>query len=272
MSFTATSKLAQDLRDKNEEELKSASNLTIDEVLNVKNLPMQPTSKYAAWANLRNTENGMQYYQQDAPKNMLLNQKRASFFQKRFDSIKDSVDSSSLDELTNSNMSLLQENSSANHKLRILESNFSQISMANYADEKTLQKCIEIYKEKFQKTDSYMRILFDEMNDNLIKLVEYQGELFDEIDEAFDLKRCKLNSESSNQDEVDLSSCSNCEHELCTKSRHLNKSCIKQNKFLVQEKLNKLNKTFDSLKINLINLVTTSSILSSLKQVYLKFF
>jgi len=234
--------------------------MTLDELLKLKNLPRQPVTKYSAWANLHYSNNHLDIndnHDSSPSKNM---PRRTSLFQKQLDS-----ESSSFDET--SSLSSSQENF-AEHKLKLLESNFEQVAMANYIDEPTLQKCIESNREKFRKAEIYMQVLFEDINESLIRLVECQGDLFEEIDDI--INTSKSSSELSNQNEADVistSSSNNCEHEECTRSKKLNHLLIKQNKLLVQEKLSHLNMTFSSLRKNLINLVTTSSIISSLKQV-----
>ena len=265
------------------------ANLTIDDVLNLRNLPVQPTSKYAAWSNRHNMDSNLQHYQQDLGVSASLSQKRASFYQKKFTSVYESGSSSSLDDPSFG--SFQQDNAYTEHKLKVLESNFDQISMAHHSDEHAIQMCIDAYKEKFKKTDAYMQILFEDINSQLIKLVECHAELYDEIDQAQGLVKCEqvaarnngtISQTVASQDEsscfaneMELSGSGtsvNCTHEACgSMSGKFDFKMVKANKILVQDTLSRLNKTFASLRKNMINLVTTSSIISSLKQVKLGF-
>ena len=116
----------------------------------------------------------------------------------------------------------------AEHKLKVLESNFDQISMAHNIDEQIIQNCVDLYREKFVKTDTYMNLLFEEISGYLIKLIGCQNELFNELE---------------------------------------NKKGIKMNKALMQESIQSLNKSIASLRKTVICLVTTSGMISALKQV-----
>jgi hypothetical protein len=116
----------------------------------------------------------------------------------------------------------------AEHKLKVLESNFDQISMAHSIDEQIIQNCVDLYREKFVKTDAYMNLLFEEISGYLIKLIGCQNELFNELE---------------------------------------NKKGIKMNKALMQENIQSLNKSIASLRKTVICLVTTSGMISALKQV-----
>lgn len=263
VSFTETSKLAQKIKEANDEQLKSASNITLDDLLNLKNLPRQPSPKFSAWNNLHFSESHLEFYNDGATSSSTNINNRSNMFRQKFDSIME-PDVSSFEE--SNSLSSSKENNFAEHKLKLLESNFEQVSMANYIDEPTLHKCIQAYRERFGKAEIYMQVLFDDINDSLNRLVECQGDLFEEIDEMFN-----SSSDLSNQIESDAISTSSsnnlCEHEQCVRSKRLNHVLVKQNRLLVQEKLSHLNMTFSSLRKNLINLFTTSLVISSLKQV-----
>ena len=129
------------------------------------------------------------------------------------------------------------------HKLKVLESNFDQISMAHNIDEQIIQNCVDLYREKFVKTDTYMNLLFEEISGYLIKLIGCQNELFNELE---------INKASNAKN-------SNKQNEEQTR--------IKKNKVLMQENINNLNKTIASLRKTVISLVTTSGMISALKQV-----
>ena len=266
VSFTETSKLAQKLKEANDEQLKSVSNITLDDLLNLKNLPRQPSQKFSAWNNLHFSESHLEFYNDGATSSSTNIHNRSNMFRQKFDSIME-PDVSSFEE--SNSLSSSKENNFAEHKLKLLESNFEQVSMANYVDEPTLHKCIEAYRERFGKAEIYMQVLFDDINDSLNRLVECQGDLFEEIDEMFNSsKSCSDLSNQIESDAISTSSSNNlCEHEECVRSKRLNHVLVKQNRLLVQAKLSHLNMTFSSLRKNLINLVTTSSVISSLKQV-----
>jgi hypothetical protein len=216
LCFTSLSEFASKLKSNVDEQLKSASDLSIDDVLNI-----NPSSQL--WSNyltLRKGENSITDQTSLTNRNAL-SQRSSSF---AANEISDSLSSSSFDDQYSGVMNMAY----AEHKLKVLESNFDQISMAHSIDEQIIQNCVDLYREKFVKTDAYMNLLFEEISGYLIKLIGCQNELFNELE---------------------------------------NKKGIKMNKALMQENIQSLNKSIASLRKTVICLVTTSGMISALKQV-----
>lgn len=51
--------------------------------------------------------------------------------------------------------------------LKTLEILFNEIAMAHYSDQKTLEKCIGQYQEKYHKSDYMLNIIFENLNATL---------------------------------------------------------------------------------------------------------
>jgi hypothetical protein len=115
---------------------------------------------------------------------------------------------------------------SRNHRLRLFETNFDQLSISYYTDKQLVNKCIELYKEKFQKLDS-------------------------KSDDLFNSFECVLNHLTYlllNNTEVETN------------------SNLKEKIAQVQENLLNLNSIKNQLRKNKFNLVTATSFLSAMKQ------
>lgn len=100
--------------------------------------------------------------------------------------------------------------------------------------------CLDRHKEKFFKTDSYLNSLFDEIADFLNKLVNCVN----------DLNRIESNSSMVTSDS----------------DSHMY-GLTRLDKKSIQDNLNNLNKTVGLARKSMIELVITSTMIGSLKQV-----
>lgn len=142
------------------------------------------------------------------------------------------------------------------HRLKLLETNFNQISIGHHTDESLVETCLDKYKEKFFKADTYLNTLFDELAADLNKLVNCVNDLGrlgngggekdrENSEQAADL----LDEKNNNKD--------NLAYYGLTRS----------NKKFIQDNLNHLHRTIDLVRKSMIELVITSTMIGSLKQV-----
>lgn len=131
--------------------------------------------------------------------------------------------------------------------------------------------CLDKYREKFFKTDSYLSSLFDEIDDYLNKAVNSLNEL-KRVDGK---KERAVGQHSSSLDELttatmasesSTSSVSEPTSGLVQANEHLY-SLTKSNKKFLQENLNNLNRTVTLVRKSMIELIITSTMLGGLKQV-----
>ena len=153
-------------------------------------------------------------------------------------------------------------------KLKKLESNFNQIAMAHHTDEQVIQACIDNYRDRFEKANNYVSLLFDEIDLLVNKTVSYINE---EQGNGNNLSKIEFDEKNdSNSKDKSFSNRSNLNSSELNTS-FLNYSLVK-NKRHIQENLNNLNKAIKKLKQNFKSLVRISSTISGLKQVRLSLF
>jgi hypothetical protein len=185
--------------------------------------------------------------------------------------------------LNNSNLNGTNQKSTE-HKLKVLESNFNQIAMSHYLDEQLVQTCIDMYREKYKKIDNHMQLLFDEINSSLNKVVAQINT------SPFMSESCSLAaSRTSNSDECikvssksqSVDSRSNSSYNLYNDSINNSNVCLTNSSDsgnggnnsntrvgkIIQENLNSLKKNMINLRKSVIDMITTSSTISGLKQV-----
>lgn len=182
------------------------------------------------------------------------------------------------------------------HRLKLLESNFNQISISHHTDQKLIDLCIDRYKEKFFKTDSYVSKLFDDMNQMLQKLVNCLNELNRMESEKYQQHQQRQHDHNQNgsldtgdaaaamyDDEYYLKSYNSIlemdeteqnQTNLLSINETLNNyssgsTAIKANKKFLQENLNTLNKIANLVRKSMIDMVITSNMIGGLKQVTL---
>ena len=180
------------------------------------------------------------------------------------------------------------------HRLKLLETCFNQIAMAHHSDQQLVQSCIEIYKEKYQKADKYMNLLFDEMNGSLNRIVNCFNDNTtmpmqkrSAKDYASGRRRSSrysiseqmsinddysyLNDAVSSQ-EVFPGSGSPFDEALAKSVNSNDLICLtKRDKKCIQENLNVINRTMSQMRKNIISLITSSSMISGVKQVRTSF-
>lgn len=136
------------------------------------------------------------------------------------------VQSESFDEYSSTANKTLME-----HKLKILESNFNQIAMAYHTDDKIIESCIDIYRDKFLKSNNHVNLIFNEIDEKLNKLAK-----------LLDSNNC-LDSTEDFQNNENISD------------------------IFLLENINALSTEMFKLKRKFSNLITTSSMISGLTQV-----
>ena len=57
-----------------------------------------------------------------------------------------------------------------------LEVNFNQIAMAYHTDAKVLDSCISIYKERYTRSNNHLSLIFEEVNQILVKFARFLNE------------------------------------------------------------------------------------------------
>lgn len=154
------------------------------------------------------------------------------------------------EELINSDSTCLEVHDE--NKLKQLESDFEQISLSYQSDKSLVRECMDSYKEKFQRLDSSSANLFDEMSSVLNQLVNVVNELPLVVNQTKNHLTVSYQNTTASIESA---------YKISPKSR---KS--------MQDDLNKLNYTVKLLKKNLFNLISTTCLLSALKQVNIKSF
>lgn len=160
------------------------------------------------------------------------------------------------------------------HRLKLLESNFNQISIGHHTDEKLIEMCLEKYKEKFFKTDAYLSFLYDEINNFLNKLVNCLNDLNKLDKEGYPNNgtySC-LSKEMAGASNVKYSSLDDAGNNSCSidTASDIDPSALtfsKANKKFLQDNLNNLNKTVTLARKSMIDLIITSTMIGGLKQV-----
>lgn len=134
--------------------------------------------------------------------------------------------------------------------------------------------CLDKYTEKFFKTDAYLNSLFDEIAQFLGKLVNCVNDLA-RIDKKQQLGdgRSHLNSSSELKDDESAAVVMNeaLSHHYLHSSQNRSHDEVyeltKANKKYLQDNLNNLNRTVALARKSMIELVITSTMIGSLKQV-----
>jgi hypothetical protein len=271
INYTSISKFASKLKELNDEQLRSASNLTIDDVLNIIELPPSLPSKLELWKNKQSTYTAS------------FNRKSLGLCGKSF-SICENSNACSFDEkistknssncyFSTNNLFSLPENE---HKLKVLESNFNQIAMSHYLDEQLVQTCIEMYKEKYNKLDNHINLLFEEINGSLNKLVSQintNNHNLVKNNDDFHGENNKNGSYGSSSKSSSLDSSYNLNDSNLVLYNSNNNDSINSlnstNSRFLQENLNCLKRDLTNLRKAVIDMITTSSTISGLKQVFL---
>ena len=144
------------------------------------------------------------------------------------------VQSESFDEYSATANKALME-----HKLKTLESNFNQIAMAYHTDEEVIESCIDIYRDKFVKCNNHVSLIFEEIGEKLNKLAKF------------------LDPNSSSTEGIEEDT----------------QNSQKIAELFILDNITSLSKDMIQLRRKFANLITTSSMISGLKQVNsLKFF
>lgn len=120
--------------------------------------------------------------------------------------------------------------------------------------------CLDKYKEKFFKTDSYLNMLFDEIGEFLNKLANCLNELNRSEKEPNIL----VNEQSL--DELGGAEPTSPKH-LSASKEEATFALTKAKKKFMQENLNSLNKTISLARKSMIDLIITSTMIGGLKQV-----
>ena len=166
------------------------------------------------------------------------------------------------------------------HRLRLLQSNFDQISVSYHTDKDLVTKCIETYQERFQRLDDSSSGLFDEAKQILNKLVDLLNELpppstcsgcYTEDNDSNNNKnaseqrsKCRILINSASIDS-NCSCMSDLRNEMTGADSSLHRLSQRSRKFM-QESLSRLNGLNKQLQKNMLNAVATTSLLSALKQ------
>lgn len=164
--------------------------------------------------------------------------------------------SRSLDEYSLQNQRALAE-----HKLKILESNFNQIALAYHTEAATLQSCIAMYREKFTRADTHAELLFEAINKSLNGLANFlhsKEEIIRPIEPP-----TKVSRQTSLRTNHSIDSATSEDDQPITKHRISHKS----RKF-IHERIVTLHKEVSLLKVKLADLLNTSSMVAGLKQVW----
>lgn len=249
ITSTTMSKLAKKIKKKKDQDLISACDLSIDEVLDLTEKPV-PSATFATavasfWSKgkLNKTEN-------DQPDEKHIDKMRGIF--KRSSTMAHSM---SFEEVAMQSTRMFTEK-----RLKTLESNFTQIAMAYHTDEKILDTCISIYRDKFQKSNTHLNLLFEEIGQNLNKLASFLSKeqnddiMFEKhsIQRRRTLESLQTGSIESSSSELDL--------------QFEGYKVQKKTKKFLQKNLNDLNRDILQLKNMFCELITTSSLISGLKQ------
>ncbi len=269
INYTSISKFASKLKELNDEQLRSASNLTIDDVLNIIELPPSLPSKLELWKNKQST-----YSSSFNRKSLGLCGKSVSICENSntcsFDE-KLPTENSSNASISISNLYSSPENE---HKLKVLESNFNQIAMSHYLDEQLVQTCIDMYKEKYNKLDNHINLLFDEINGSLNKLVcqinKNNQSLVKNNDDIVNSENNinKNLGSTSKSASLDSSFNLNDSNLLSNNNNDSTNSLNSTNSRFLQENLNCLKRDLINLRKAVIDMITTSSTISGLKQAF----
>jgi hypothetical protein len=160
------------------------------------------------------------------------------------------------------------------HKLKLLESNFDQIAMAYHSDQHQIQSSIDIFTERFKRADTEMTSLFDSISDSLNKVVNCLNENNNSSNSSNDANILKASwradkynrksSQCSTENPVDEMSTA---VDLIEDSNTSPVLITRKSKKCMQEHLNTINKAIIQLKKNFCCLVSSSSVISGLKQV-----
>ncbi len=225
------SKFATKLKASNDEQMRLASDLSIDDILNIIELTPAPTHSMsfrtsASWKSRTSV----------AP---------------RQNSNSSSFDESATSSATSSQSAALNE-----HRLKVLESNFNQIAISYHLDDKLLQTNIDKYREKYLKTMKYINLLFDDLDKSVNRVVYELNEL---------TSSSKLSTNFLNESE-DLMIGE--ELEMVNKSFESNhqSSLSTQSKKMLQEHMNFINKDVKMLRKHFSSIIGISGLISSLKQ------
>jgi len=250
ISSTSLSKLATKIKRKN---LDSTKGLSIDQVLNLVDTKSEASTSFTStvasfWSKGRTDETTPG---QHLPE---LNKMRSVFKASRANSISQSKSFDEHTTLTNRNL--------MEQRLKTLESNFNQITMAYHTDEQVLNSCIEIYRDKYRKSSVHIELLFEEISDSLghmaVLLMESDDVSIREDDVNKNETEKNLNEPEK---EIFLSQIKNSNDQQETMKKYANRS-----KKLLQENLGSLNKELLKLKTKVIELISTSSMITGLKQ------
>ena len=261
-------KLATNIKNNDQTEL------SIDQILNLIESPAPSTSFTSAVASFWNKKNPNQVENDQSFSH--LNKMRNSFKNTKHD--ESTSPSSSFEDHSNTTNRALAE-----HKIKVLESNFNQIALAYHSDESVLKACIDIYKDKYKRSSSHMGLIFEEIHSTLNRLVSFLNEEIDhssnEMQQRFsiDLNQDDLQptlnsnkySDFFNTKSTSIESNASFSEipDSNTHSNYLNLVVTQKNKRFLQENLNCLNNGIFQLKSKMDDLITTSSMISGLKQV-----
>lgn len=128
-----------------------------------------------------------------------------------------------------------------------------------------LETCLDKYNEKFFKSDAYLNSLFDEIADYLGKLVNCINDLT-RIDDHVTTAE-KMNQRDDEMPSGDDQTGSGKREEVTGRKEEERFVMTKSKKKFVQDNLNCLNRTVALARKSMIELVITSTMIGSLKQV-----
>lgn len=261
IEFTSLSKLASNLKETANEDLKSAINLSIDDFLNTRtnqnhslSLEQMMNKQAAQQQPPRRPAFARTKSMLTRPNSICLTDSAASSFE---DTASSSSTSGYLDEISSSSsQSQSQQPDTYDHKLKVLESNFNQIAIGHHSDETLIDMCLDKYSERFFKADSYLSYLFDDLGNFLNKVVNCLNEL-DHVEPC--------PPPTLQQDMEMLLDCADLPADEPAAESVF--ALPKTKKKFLQENLNSLNKTIALARKSMIDLVITSTTIGGLKQV-----